>query len=333
MRSVAILGAGSFGTALSTVLSSNAEKVLLWARDEALVAGINGAHENARYLPGVALPANVVATPKLEVALAGAELVVSALPSHATREVMRQGTPALPSQVPIVTVSKGIENETLLTMTELLESCLPDAFHPYLAVLSGPSFARELAQRAPTAVTVAASWDKVALRAQKAFQTETFRVYTSPDVVGVQLGGALKNVIAIAAGIADGLELGHNVRAALITRGLAEIGRMAMRRGANPMTLSGLAGLGDLVLTCTGELSRNRRVGIELGKGKPLPQILTEMHQVAEGVRTAKSAEDLAKQTGIEMPICHQVYCILHEGKNARSAVTELMTRQPRSEL
>jgi len=218
-------------------------------------------------------------------------------------------------------------------MTDVLEGCLPDEFHPYLAVLSGPSFAKELAMRLPTAVTVASHWDKVALRVQKAFQTEFLRCYTSNDVVGVQLGGALKNVIAIAAGIGDGLGFGHNARAATITRGLAEITRFAVRMGANPMTLSGLSGMGDLVLTCTGELSRNRRVGIELGKGRTLAQILGEMKQVAEGVKTAQSARDLSKKTGVEMPICDQVCAIIHEGKNPKSAVVELMGRSPKSEL
>jgi glycerol-3-phosphate dehydrogenase (NAD(P)+) len=315
------------------VLAANFEQVRLWARSPALVEAINARHENPTYLPGITLSSRVKGESKLSEALEGAELVVSAIPSHATRDVMASAADALPARVPILTVSKGIENGTLLTMTELLESCLPDSFHPYLAVLSGPSFAQELARKTPTAVTLAAIWDKVALRCQKALQTETFRVYTSSDVVGVQLGGALKNVIAIAAGMADGLGLGNNVRAAIITRGLAEIGRMAMRRGANPMTLSGLSGLGDLVLTCTGELSRNRHVGVELGKGRRLEEVLAGMKQVAEGVKTAKSAEDLAVSTGIEMPICHQVYCILYEGKSARGAVTELMTRQPRSEL
>ena len=333
MRAAAVLGSGSFGTALANVLASNFDEVRIWGRDEALVRTIQSEHENSTYLPGIPLAPNLVASTSLEKTLKGSEVVVSAIPSHATRDVLTRAIPFLPHQAPIVAVSKGIENETLLTMTELLESCLPEAFHPYLAVLSGPSFAKELAQRTPTAVTLAAFWDKVALRCQAAFQTDTFRVYTSNDVVGVQLGGALKNVIAIAAGIADGLSLGHNVRAAIITRGLAEIGRMAVRRGANPLTMSGLSGLGDLVLTCTGELSRNRRVGLELGKGRSLAEIMADMKQVAEGVKTARSAEDLAAKTGIEMPICHQVFCILYEGKDARKAVTELMTRQPRSEI
>ncbi len=328
-----VIGSGSFGTALANVLAVNCEEVRLWGREPSVVEAINTQHENPAYLKGIPISERVRATNDLQEALAGSELVVLATPSHATREVVARAKAFLPRHVPIVTVSKGIENETLLTMTELLEDCLPEEFHPYLAVLSGPSFAKELARRMPTVVTIASHWDKVALRCQKALQTETFRSYTSTDVVGVQYGGALKNVIAIAAGMADGLGMGHNARAAIITRGLAEITRLAVRKGANPLTLSGLSGMGDLVLTCTGELSRNRHVGMELGKGRKLPDILAEMKEVAEGVKTARSARDLELKTGVELPICHQVYLIAHEGKNARTAVVDLMTRQPKSEL
>ncbi|HZI12562.1 MAG TPA: NAD(P)H-dependent glycerol-3-phosphate dehydrogenase [Myxococcus sp.] len=328
-----VIGSGSFGTALANVLAVNCDEVRLWGREASVVEGINTRHENSTYLKGIPISERVRATIHLEEALAGAEMVVLATPSHATREVVAKAKPYLPRHVPLITVAKGIENETLLTMTELLEDCLPEEFHPYIAVLSGPSFAKELARRMPTVVTIASHWDKVAVRCQKALQTETFRSYTSTDVVGVQYGGALKNVIAIAAGMADGLGMGHNARAAIITRGLAEITRLAVRKGANPLTLSGLSGMGDLVLTCTGELSRNRHVGMELGKGRKLPDILAEMKEVAEGVKTAKSARDLELKTGVELPICHQVYLIAYEGKNAKSAVVDLMTRQPKSEL
>ncbi|MFP2932610.1 NAD(P)H-dependent glycerol-3-phosphate dehydrogenase [Pyxidicoccus sp. 3LG] len=328
-----VIGSGSFGTALANVLAVNCEEVRLWGREPSVVEDINTRHENATYLKGIPISERVRATNSLEEALAGSELVVLATPSHATREVVAKAKPYLPRHVPLITVAKGIENETLLTMTELLEDCLPEEFHPYIAVLSGPSFAKELARRMPTVVTIASHWDKVAVRCQKALQTETFRSYTSTDVVGVQYGGALKNVIAIAAGMADGLGMGHNARAAIITRGLAEITRLAVRKGANPLTLSGLSGMGDLVLTCTGELSRNRHVGMELGKGRKLPDILAEMKEVAEGVKTAKSARDLELKTGVELPICHQVYLIAYEGKSAKSAVVDLMTRQPKSEL
>jgi glycerol-3-phosphate dehydrogenase (NAD(P)+) len=328
-----IIGAGSFGTALSTVVSVHSERVTIWGRDPKLVLAVNEQHENPVYLSGVALPQKVRATTSLEEALSGSELVICATPSHVTREVIGKARDFLPHAVPLLTVAKGIENETLLTMTEVLEDCLPEEYHPYLAVLSGPSFAQEIARRMPTVVTVASRWDKIALRCQELLQTEAFRAYTSTDVVGVQLGGALKNVIAIAAGIADGLGFGHNARAAIITRGLAEITRIAVRKGANPLTLSGLSGVGDLVLTCTGELSRNRRVGVELGKGHSLTEILGATKQVAEGVKTAISVRDLSQKLGVELPICDQVYLIVHRAKNPRTAVVELMTRQPKSEL
>ncbi|MFN0062940.1 MAG: NAD(P)H-dependent glycerol-3-phosphate dehydrogenase [Myxococcaceae bacterium] len=333
MASAAVIGAGSFGTALANVVAANFERVVLWAREAEVADAVNRHHENPSYMPQVTLSDRVSATTRFQDALKGAQLVILAVPSHATREVMELAASHLPPHIPLVTVTKGIENGTLLLMTELLESCLPADFHPYIAVLSGPSFAKELALRAPTAVTLASRWEKVARRCQQALQTDTFRIYTSSDVTGVQLGGALKNVIAIAAGIADGLGLGNNVRAALITRGLAEISRIAVQMGANPLTVSGLSGLGDLVLTCTGELSRNRRVGIALGQGKQLDEVLGAMTQVAEGVKTAQSAHDLSRKVGVELPICEQVYGILYEGKNPKVAVSELMTRQPKAEV
>jgi len=330
---VSVIGSGAFGTALSNILAINAEQVHLWGRDEKLVASINDRHENPTYLPNITLAETIWATSSLEEALEKTELVVSATPSHATREVIGRAVEFLPKHVPIITVSKGIENETLMTMTQVLEDCLPEEFHPYIGVLSGPSFAKETALRMPTVVTIASRWDRLASRAQAVFHTDTFRTYTSSDVMGVQLGGSLKNVIAIAAGIADGLGFGHNARAGIITRGLAEISRIATRHGANPLTLAGLSGLGDLVLTCTGDLSRNRSLGIELGKGRGLEEILAGMKQVAEGVRTAKSARGLSLRDKVELPICEQVYCILHEGKSPKKAVVELMSRQPKSEL
>jgi len=328
-----VIGSGSFGTAMAQVLATQCDEVRLWGRDAALASALNTRHENVNYLPGIALAPHIRATLSLEEALSGAELVVAATPSHAMRAVMTQCRSFLPRHVPIVSVTKGIENGTLLTMTEVLEDVLDEELHPYLAVLSGPSFAKEVALKMPTAVTIASHWDKVAQRCQKAFHTDTFRTYTSQDVVGVEYGGALKNVIAVAAGCSDGLGLGHNTRAGIITRGLAEISRMALRRGGNPLTLSGLSGMGDLVLTCTGDLSRNRKVGFELGKGRKLPDILAEMKQVAEGLKTAKSAEDLSKKLGVELPICHQIHCIAYEGKSPKEAVVELMTRQPKHEL
>ncbi len=327
-----VLGAGSFGTAMASVLSANFDRVQMWARDSTLVATINDTRQNASYLPGLTLSPRISATTQVEEALKDTQVVVVAIPSQGTRAVMQQASAFIPLGVPIVTVAKGIENDTLLTMTEVLESCLPEALRAQVAVLSGPSFAKEMVQRMPTVVTIAARNEATAVKAQALCQSESFRSYTTTDVVGVQVGGALKNVIAIAAGMADGLGLGHNTRAAIITRGLAEISRMAVRMGGNPLTLSGLSGMGDLVLTCTGELSRNRRVGIELGKGRPLSDILQEMKQVVEGIKTAKSARDLAKKYGVEMPICEQVYCIAFEGKSPKSASVDLMVRSPKPE-
>jgi glycerol-3-phosphate dehydrogenase (NAD(P)+) len=328
----AVIGSGSFGTALANTLAARCTEVRTWAREPAVVEAINVRRENTAYLPGILISSKVRATTSMGEVLPGAELVVIATPSHATREVMRGAVEYLPEHAPLVTVSKGIENETLLTMTKLLEDCLPEQFHPSIAILSGPSFAKEMAAGMPTVVTVASHFEKVAQKVQSALQTESFRTYTSTDVIGVELGGALKNVIAIAAGISDGLGFGLNARSALITRGLAEISRIAVRMGANPLTLMGLSGLGDLVLTCTGDLSRNRRVGIELGKGRKLEDILAGMNQVAEGVKTAKSARDLSRRVGVELPICDQVFAIMYEGKEPRRAVIELMTRAPKAE-
>jgi glycerol-3-phosphate dehydrogenase (NAD(P)+) len=328
----AVIGSGSFGTALANTLATRCTEVRCWAREPSVVEAINGRRENTTYLPGIPISPRVKATTSMEEALPGAELVVVATPSHATRDVMRKAVPFLPDQALMVTVSKGIENDTLLTMTQLLADCVPESHRDNIAILSGPSFAKEMAAGMPTVVTIASRIEAVALKIQSALQTETFRTYTSTDVIGVEIGGALKNVIAVAAGITDGLGFGLNARSALITRGLAEITRIAVRMGANPLTLMGLSGLGDLVLTCTGDLSRNRRVGIELGKGKALSDILAGMNQVAEGVKTAKSARDLSRKVGVELPICDQVYAIMYEGKNPRRAVTELMTRAPKKE-
>jgi glycerol-3-phosphate dehydrogenase (NAD(P)+) len=333
MRKATVLGAGSFGTAIAQVLSANFDEVVLWGRDAALVQALNETHVNPKYLPGLDLSPKIRASTELESAVAGAELVVVGTPSQATRELLGRAQNLFPLHVPIVSVAKGIENGTLATMTQVLEQCLPEQYHSHIAVLSGPSFAREMVKRLPTVVTIASPFESTARAAQAMFQSDVFRTYTSTDVVGVQVGGALKNVIAIAAGMSDGLGLGHNSRAAIITRGLAEITRIAVRMGGNPLTLSGLAGMGDLVLTCTGELSRNRTVGFELGRGRPLDDILKEMTQVAEGVKTAKSARDLALRLGVELPICEQVYQIAWEGRSPKAAVAELMSRTPKSEL
>jgi glycerol-3-phosphate dehydrogenase (NAD(P)+) len=330
---VAVIGAGAFGTSLSACLASNGHGVRLWSFESEIVPAVNDRHENTLYLAGISLPDTVVATNDMAEAATGAEMVVLAAPSHATRAVATDLRSHLPENVPIVIVSKGIENGTLLTMTEVLEDVLPIERHPFLAVLSGPSFAREVAMRLPTAVTVAARWERVAREVQKAFSFDRFRAYTSTDVIGVQYGGALKNVVAIAAGCADGLGFGLNARAGLITRGLAEITRAAVRRGANAMTLAGLSGLGDLVLTCTGELSRNRQLGLALGQGKKLSEALKDKRSVAEGITTAASAVQLAEKLGIEMPIAREVYCILFEDKPAKQAVVDVMSRALKPEF
>lgn len=325
--SITVLGAGAFGTALSMLLAGKGYRVRLWAFEPEVAAQIDAEHENGMYLRGFKLPASIVASSRVEEALAGAELVVVVTPSHVVRPVMKGAAPHIRPGAAIVCAAKGIENDTCLTMNEVLEEVLPAEHHPYLAFLSGPSFAREVAQGLPTAVSIAAYMERHAKKVQGIFAAPFFRTYYTNDVVGVEIGGAAKNVIAIAAGISDGLGLGHNTRAALITRGLAEITRLGVAKGANPMTLAGLAGMGDLVLTCTGDLSRNRTVGVKLGQGKPLADILGEGHAVAEGVKNAASVTQLAARLGVEMPICEQVYQILYENKPAAQGLIDLMSR------
>jgi glycerol-3-phosphate dehydrogenase (NAD(P)+) len=325
---VAVLGSGSWGTALAKVLADKGHVVELWARRESLAQEINLAHENAHYLPGAKLPVNLTATHDLAATLSGATMVLFVAPSHATREVARAAAPHVPHGIPIVSATKGIENQSLMFMDEVLSEELPAGCRSHLAFLSGPSFARELAQRLPTAVVIASRSPGDCEKVMHAFHTPYLRTYASDDVVGVECGGALKNVIAIAAGTADGLGFGHNTRAALITRGLAEIAKLSMKRGGSALTLAGLAGMGDLVLTCTGELSRNRTVGVELGKGRKLDEILAGLGHVAEGVKTAKSAYDLATKLGVEMPITREVYRALYENKPAARAVVDLMERE-----
>ncbi len=332
MRST-VLGAGSWGTALGATLASKGFPVTLWDKDAPVLEAIARGHENARYLPGVALPALLGATPEIARALEGAELVVFAVPSHAMRLVAIEAKRHIHAGVPLCSVAKGIEVDTLMTMSEVLEDVLPVAVHPYLTFLSGPSFAKEVAGGLPTAVTIAGRWDRISKAVQDAFHTRTFRPYTSTDVVGVEIGGCAKNVIAIAAGFSDGMGFGLNARAALITRGLAEISRLAVRKGANPMTLFGLSGLGDLVLTCSSEQSRNHAVGVGLARGKKLDEIQRELGQVAEGVLNAKSVHALARKLSVEMPISEMVYRVLHEGQPPRAAVSEIMTRETKPEM
>ncbi len=328
-----VLGAGSWGTALGALLAGKGFPVTVWDKDLAVLDEVAHAHRNERYLPGVALPPALLATAELGRALEGAELVVLAVPSFAVRQVAIEAKRLVHAGTPLVCVAKGIELESLMTMTEVLEDVLPVQLHPYVAVLSGPSFAKEVAKGLPTAVTVAARWERIAKQVQEAFHTKTFRPYTSGDVVGCEIGGCVKNVVAIAAGMSDGLGFGANALAALITRGLAEISRLAVRKGANPLTLSGLSGLGDLVLTCSSDLSRNRTVGRGLAAGKTADEIQRELGQVAEGVRNAKSARELAKRLGVEMPITEAIYRVLYEGVPPREAVTALMMRETKPEI
>jgi len=331
MRST-VLGAGSWGTALGATLASKGYPVTVWDKDVPVLETISRRHENTRYLPGSQLPATLGATPDITRALEGAELVVFAVPSHAMRLVAIEAKRLLHAGVPICSVAKGIEVDTLMTMSEVLEDVLPVQMHPWLTFLSGPSFAKEVVRGLPTAVTIAGRWERISKQVQDAFHTRSFRPYTSTDVVGVEIGGCVKNVVAIAAGISDGMGFGANARAALITRGLAEIGRLAVRKGANPMTLGGLSGLGDLVLTCSSEQSRNHTVGFELGQGKKLEDVQKAIGQVAEGVLNARSVHALALKLNVEMPICATVYRVLYEGQSPRQAVMDLMTRETKPE-
>lgn len=329
---VAVLGAGSWGTALAKLLADNGHRVRLWSRRPEQAAAIEEKRENEAYLPGFELPPNLRATSDLEEALSGVRLVLSVVPTHGLRAVLERAAPLFGEDVPILSCTKGIENGTLMMVSQIFEENLPPERHHLLTYLAGPSFAREVAGRMPTAVTIAGKDDEVAHRVQHYLRNETFRVYTTEDVIGAELGGALKNVVAIAAGIGDGLGFGHNTRAAIITRGLAEIGRLAVKMGAHPMTVNGLAGMGDLVLTCTGDLSRNRRVGLALGRGEKLQAILDGMNMVAEGVRTTKSTHELAAREHVDMPITAAMYRILYEDQDPREATVDLMTRRARRE-
>ena len=325
---VAVLGAGSWGTALAKVLAEKGDHVLLWSRREDLARQINDSRANEHYLPGAKLPSTLRATHELRGALEGANMVVFVAPSHATRDVAKQAAPFIPKLVPIVSATKGIENDSLMFMDEVLSEELGEDAAKRLAFLSGPSFAKELAAHLPTAVVIAARDASIAGDVMRRFHAPYLRTYASDDVIGVECGGALKNVIAIAAGTIDGLGLGHNTRALLITRGLAEVARLSLARGGQALTLAGLAGMGDLVLTCTGELSRNRTVGVELGKGRKLPEVLAALGHVAEGVTTAKSAYNLSKQLNVDMPITQEVYAVLYNDKPADRALSDLMARE-----
>lgn len=327
---VGVIGAGSWGTTLADMLAKNGHEVRIWAREPEVVESINKDRVNAVFLPDCRLHPKIAAEGEIAGVVAGAELVVSAAPSHAVRTIAEQVGNAIGNETPvIVSVSKGLEPTTHHTMSHVLEELIPKS---PVVVLSGPSFAQEVFQGRPTAVVVASSDPIAAETTQQVFSNGYFRVYTSPDAVGVQLGGALKNVVAIAAGLLDGLELGHNPRAALITRGLAETTRLGEELGADPLTFAGLAGLGDLILTATGSLSRNRTLGIELAQGRTLPEIMAGRRTVAEGVNTAKVAAELAEQTGVELPIASEVEQILFENKAPQQAIQDLMERELKAE-
>ncbi|HXG67526.1 MAG TPA: NAD(P)H-dependent glycerol-3-phosphate dehydrogenase [Blastocatellia bacterium] len=329
-KRIAVIGAGSWGTALAMVAARNRHSVRIWAREPEVAAGINDARRNPYYLADFELPENVCATTSLEDALAQTEIVLIVVPSHAMREVISRMRDFLNPNIVLVSATKGVENGTLMRMSEVSADALP--FAPRFVALSGPSFAREVARADPTAIVAASRERQWSAMVQRDLSSTVFRVYTNDDVVGVELGGAVKNVVAIAAGTVRGLGFGTNAVAAIITRGLAEMTRLALAQGARVETLAGLAGLGDLVLTCTGELSRNRRVGLELGRGRRLADILAEMREVAEGVKTTCSIYELGKRLGVDMPITNSMYALLYEDKPALEAANELMGRPLKSE-
>jgi glycerol-3-phosphate dehydrogenase (NAD(P)+) len=336
MSEIAVVGAGAWGTGIAIVLGRNGtHRVRLWAHEADVCAAITDTRVNEKFLPGRHIPDSVSASNDLAATLAGARIVVSVMPSQHCRRLFERMRPLLPPQTSIVSATKGLEEGSFQRMTEVIAGVLhrDEGSLPAIGALSGPSFAQEVARGDPTAITIA-SQDATLLRTvQQEFSDPSFRVYTNSDVVGVELGGALKNIVAIAAGICDGLGLGHNSVAALITRGLAEMTRLVVACGGRSETMAGLAGLGDLVLTCTGGLSRNRSVGVELGCGKKLSEIIAGMHgMVAEGVFTTSAAVGLAHARGVEMPITEQMHAILHQGKSPREAIQELMSRTGKSE-
>jgi glycerol-3-phosphate dehydrogenase (NAD(P)+) len=330
---IGVIGAGAWGTALADLLASKGFEIALWAFEEEVCTDIRETRENKIFLPGFSLSANINPSNDLDEVAAHKDMLLLVMPSHVFRSVAGKLVHHPTEQTLIVTASKGIENETHLTMSGVLEQLLPQRLHDRIAVLSGPSFAKEVVQRIPTAVTVAARDPIVAKKVQSTFATDYFRVYTSYDVTGMELGGALKNVMAVAAGISDGLGLGYNTRAAVITRGIAEIQRLGKRLGADPATFMGLAGIGDLVLTCTGTLSRNWTVGHKMGQGMKLDAILSDTRTVAEGVKTTKSVYNMSRKLGVEMPIVEQVYRMLYEDLDPKEALQTLMTRDLKHEI
>jgi glycerol-3-phosphate dehydrogenase (NAD(P)+) len=330
--SIAVVGAGSWGTALAAVTADKGVDTILWARREELAEAIACRHENPEYLSGIELPPSLQATHDLEKALSTATIAVMAVPSHAFRAIFRDVAPLLGPDVPVVSLTKGIEQDSLKRMSEVMAE-EADLDPGRVAALSGPNLAREVAARQPSATVVACADDEVGQMLQAAFMAPYFRVYTNPDVVGVELGGSMKNVIAIAAGIAAGMGFGDNAKASLITRGLAEIARLGSAMGGNPLTFAGLAGMGDLVATCYSPLSRNRTVGEQLGKGRSLDQVIGEMNMVAEGVKSSKPLCAMAERHGAEVPIAQHVAKVLYEGVSPEDMVLSLMLREAKPEL
>ncbi len=330
---IGVVGGGSWGTALANLLALKGYAIDLWVYEPEVREAIETRRENEWFLPGVTLSPNLSATNDLGRAIGERDLLLVVVPSHVMRETGEKMAGMVTAKTTVVTASKGIENVTHLTMTGVLADTLTGVSPDRLAVLSGPSFAREVARQAPTAVTAASASKATAQQVQQVFATPAFRVYASQDVIGVELGGAVKNVIAIAAGIIDGLGLGLNTRAALITRGLTEIRRLGVKMGANPRTFTGLAGIGDLLLTCTGDVSRNHTVGRKIGEGMTLTEILADMRMVAEGVKTAKSVYNLSRKLSVEMPICHEIYHVLYDEASPAEALKRLMTRDLKDEL
>jgi glycerol-3-phosphate dehydrogenase (NAD(P)+) len=333
LKPIGIIGAGGWGIALAKVLADKGEQVTLWCHGAESYHELQENRESHIYLAGILLPSSIKFTRSIEAAVTDKSLIICAVPSHTVRGVMASASSYISSQTTVLCGTKGLEEESLKTMGEVLAEIFGDPQQQRHAFLSGPTFAIEVARGLPAAVTVAARQEDTARDVQETMSTQNFRVYTSTDIVGVQMGGVIKNIIAIAAGISDGLNLGHNARAALITRGLAEMTRLAIRMGADPMTLAGLPGLGDLVLTCAGDLSRNRKVGIQIAQGKSVQEITQGTRMVAEGVRNTRSVYILARNLGAEMPIVEQMYKVIHEGKKPAEAVRDLMQRSLKSEL
>lgn len=334
MRKVTIIGAGSFGTALAIVLARAGNNVQLWAREQEIAYGINNRHENPAYLSDVTLPDSIVCFTSLEETLAERDMIVFATPSHALREVAKKVKPFISGNEILVNVAKGIENKTFMTMSQVLADVFEETvIDDQIGVLSGPSHAEEVGKFKPTTVVATSNSKRTARIIQETFMTPMFRIYLNYDIMGVEIGGAVKNIMAIAAGIIDGAELGDNAKAAVITRGLHEMKRLGMKLGASQDTFSGLAGMGDLVVTCTSEHSRNRFVGLNIGRGEKLDDIIDRMNMVAEGVKTTRAVHDWSQQLSVEMPITNAVYRILVEGEEPKDMLYNLMTRNPKEEI